>query len=376
MFDEAVLDDAGALALRDSRDTLRALATAGAQVRRAVVAAGEAGVDRFGPNDRPRAVLVAALGDSAVVGEVLDLLAEPGSPVPVLSRRGGPLPAWVGPMDLVVAVSQSGRAGGPVDLVAEAGRRGAQLVTVGADDSPLADACARGRGLHVPLPYAAPSSRTALWSLLTPVLVAADRLGLLRAEPEVFAATADRLDACAEECRAVSEAFVNPAKVLATGLAGAVPVVLGDGALAGVAAVRTAAMLARTARVPATCGVLPDAAAQIVATFDGPFAAGRGADPFADPYLEPSPGAGLALVLLRAAGVRDTRSAQLADAVAASAQNAGVAVHEVAAEGDSPLERWASLVARTDFAASYLALACGLDPSISAHVTDLRDRTD
>ena len=47
-----------------------------------------------------------------------------------------------------------------------------------AADSPLADVCARARGVHVDVALPAPSSRTALWSLLTPVLLSADALGL------------------------------------------------------------------------------------------------------------------------------------------------------------------------------------------------------
>lgn len=383
MIDETRLDDTAALAELDTRGVLRALATAGPQVRRALLAAQEAGVERLTAQERPRSVLVASLGGSAVVGEVLDLLAEPGSPVPVLTRRGGPLPGWVGPLDLVIAVSQSGRAAGPVALVAEAARRGAGIVTVGAADSPLAEACARGRGLHVPLAMPAPNSRTALWSLLTPVLAAAERLGLVRVGPDGFEATAQRLTSIAEECRPSSESFVNPAKGLALTLAGAVPVVLGDGTLAGAAAGRAAAMIARTARVPATHGFLPDAAAQIVATFDGPFgadtgaavrgggAAGPGRDIFADPFLDGPPVPSLILLLLREHEEGDG----LADAVLASAREAGVRVEQVLAAGSSPLERWASLVGTTDFAATYLALGLGQDPAVSRGVTELRDRT-
>ena len=113
-LDEARLDDVSALQALDTRDSLRSLASAGAQVRRAVVAAQEAGAARAAQGERPRSVLVAALGGSAVVGDVLDLLAEPGSPVPLSCRRDAPLPGWVGPLDLVIAVSQSGRAAGPL----------------------------------------------------------------------------------------------------------------------------------------------------------------------------------------------------------------------------------------------------------------------
>ncbi|HMM95745.1 SIS domain-containing protein [Phycicoccus sp.] len=383
--DEARLDDLDALTALDTRDSLRSLASAGAQVRRALVAADEAGVGRVSGGERPRSVLVAALGGSAVVGDVLDVLADPGSPVPVTVRRDAPLPGWVGPLDLVIAVSQSGRAAGPLALAAEAARRGASLLTVGAAGSPLADVAARARGVHVDVAIPAPSSRTALWSLLTPVLVAADRLGLASVPVEVLERVADVLDDVAEECRPSSEAFVNPAKVIATGLDGTVPLVLGDGALTGVAACRAAQMLSRTARVPATHGALPDAASSVVATLDGPFGSGLGAvggggpgggerDIFADPYLDGPSLPRLGLVVLRDPGL-DPAARGLADAVVGSAREAGAVVLEPEARDGHPVERLASLVGLTDFAATYLALGLGFDPSVSRHVTDLRDRT-
>jgi glucose/mannose-6-phosphate isomerase len=274
--DEALLNDSDYIAERDSRGTLVALATAGAQVRQAITLSREAGIDRVGGGELPRSVLVASLGGSAVVADVLELLAEPGSPVPVTVRRNLPLPGWIGPLDLVVAVSLSGRAPGPLAVAAEAARRGASMLTVGAADSPLADICARARGVHIDVGRGRTSSRTALWSLLTPVILAAGELGLFEAGESVLSDAADRLDLHAEACRPRSESFVNPAKILAMQLAETIPVVLGDGPLNGVAASRAASMLARTSRTPATYGELPDAASQIVACFDGPFTAGGG----------------------------------------------------------------------------------------------------
>ncbi|KGN32365.1 phosphosugar isomerase [Knoellia sinensis KCTC 19936] len=391
-LDEAFLDSADSLESLDSRGTLRALATSGAQVRRALLAAREAGIDKVAGGDRPRSVLVASLGGTAVVCDVLDVLAEPGSPVPLTTRREAPLPGWIGPLDLVIAVSQSGRAAGPLALAAEAARRGASLLTVGAPDSPLADVSARGRGVHVDIAVDVPTSRAALWSMLTPVLLAADGLGLIDCSEAVLERVADRLDERAEECRPSSESFVNPAKILAVGLAETVPVVLGDGALTGVAAGRAAAMLARTARMPATHGALPDAAAQVVACFDGPFSGsgsgGQGGvgerDIFADPFLDGPPSPQLGLLMLRDAPV-ETRdpgvaeaareASRLAEAVAESARDAGVKVWEVEALAGHPIERLASLISLGDYVATYLALGLGLDPAVSRHVTELRDRT-
>jgi hypothetical protein len=382
------------MAALDSRQTLRGLATAGAQVREAIDLSAEGSIERVGGGERPRSVLVASLGGSAVVCDVLELLAEPGSPVPVSVRRNLPLPGWVGPLDLVIAVSLSGRAPGPLALAAEAARRGASLLTVGAVDSPLADVAAQARGVHIGVGRGRSTSRTALWSLLAPVLLGAGRLGIVDVDDRVLAETADRLDEIAESCRPSSESFVNPAKVLAADLAEGVPVILGDGPLNGVAAARATSMLARTARVPATSGELPDDAAQVVACFDGPFTAaysggaagspGGGArgdddDIFTDPFLDGPAAPRLSLLMLRDVlpdpMTREADEARsLAETVASAARDVGVRVSEVTAQPGHPLTRLAGQIATTDFAATYLALGLGLDPAVSPHVADLRGR--
>ena len=94
--------------------------------------------------------------------------------------------------------------------------------------------------------------------MLAPVVLARGHLGLVDVSAKVLEDVADRLDERADACRPSSESFVNPAKMLAADLAEGVPVVLGDGPLNGVAAMRAASMLARTARMPAMCGELPD----------------------------------------------------------------------------------------------------------------------
>jgi len=58
-------------------------------------------------------------------------------------------------------------------------------------------------------------------------------------------------------------------------------------------------MLARTARVPAMRGALPDDAGDVVATFGGPFATHGEDAVFADPFLDGPGRIALRLLLLR-----------------------------------------------------------------------------
>ena len=138
----------------------------------------------------------------------------------------------------------------------------ARLLTVGTPQSPLAEVAVRTGGVHVPVAApatpAARASRMALWALLTPVLVAADVLGLVDTSPTVLSGVADRLDTNARRSgrrrrRSSTRPRRSPSRSPAS-----VPVVLGDGDVTGVAASRAVSMLARTARVPAMRGALPD----------------------------------------------------------------------------------------------------------------------
>nr|WP_307723840.1 SIS domain-containing protein [Terrabacter aerolatus] len=374
MFDEARLDDEGALSSLDSSDTLRALAGAGAQVRRTMAAAGEAGLDRL-RDVEPRGVVVAAAGGSVAVADLFEAVSRGAAALPVQSCSSGSLPGWVGALDVVIAVSQSGRAAGTLALAAEAARRGAFLVTVGAAGSPLADVCARAHGVHVPIDVGGSSSRTSVWAQATPALLAADAMGIASVSHATLTELADLLDRVATDARPSSESFVNPAKILATELAESTPIVLGEGPFGDVTARRAAAMFGRTGRVPVAHGCLPDAASQIVACFDGPLAPGQSGgggndDIFADPFVDGPSRLPLRLIMLRDTSAGDGH--ELADTVVSVAEDAGVRVSLVDAPAADPLLRLAHHVALTDFAATYLALGFDFDPATSPHVRLLR----
>jgi D-arabinose 5-phosphate isomerase GutQ len=374
VFDEARLDDEGALAALDRSESLRALAGAGAQVRRTVAAAGEAGLDRL-RDVEPRGVVVAAAGGSVAVADLFEAISRGAAALPVQSCSSGSLPGWVGALDVVIAVSQSGRAAGTLALAAEAARRGAFLVTVGAADSPLAEVCARAHGVHVPIAVVGSSSRTSMWAQATPALLAADALGIATVSRETLGELADVLDGTATDARPSSESFVNPAKVLATELAESTPIVLGEGPFGDVTARRAASMFGRTGRVPVAHGCLPDAASQIVACFDGPLASGESgegaADIFADPFLDGPSRPPLRLIMFRDTSATGERP-RVADTVVSVAEDAGVRVSLVDAPDAEPLLRLAHHVSLTDFAATYLALGFGFDPATSPHVRLLR----
>src|SRR3954447_13164858 len=224
------LDEVAALEAGDPAGMLPAIASGAAQVREAALMAREAGVGALAEDGRPRAVVVCGMGGSGIAGDVLAAVAGTACPVPVLTHRGYGLPAWVGAADLVVAVSCSGSTEETLTATEEAVRRGCRLLVVGAADSLIEALGARGRGIFVPVTQGR-QPRATVWALSTPLVVAADALGLLAAGPDVVEATAMQLEQVALSCRPDAEHFANPAKKLALELTGTLPVVWGTSPL-------------------------------------------------------------------------------------------------------------------------------------------------
>jgi glucose/mannose-6-phosphate isomerase len=379
--DEALLDDPAALAENDPGGMLRATASAGAQVRESAALAAEANLAVLSDEGRPRAVVIAGIGTAGRTGEILATVAGPRCPVPVIAHRSAGVPGWVGASDVVIAVSASGRSPEALGAAEAAARRGARLVAIGAPDSLLQSVAESARAPFIAVPRRAPA-RASLWGLTVPVLLAARSFGLVKVNEADLAETAARLDAEADRCRPTAESFVNPAKSLALGLAGSVPIVWGSSPLASVAARRFADTISANARYPVVAGALGEAGRGRVGLLDGVFGGlvESSRDIFADTE-EPSDVTRLRLVLLRDGGLGNDEDAdepvaveeRRADAVQTLAQRRGVRCDVVTAEGGSSLERLASLVAVPDFASIYLALAHGLDPMAVPAVTEMKE---
>ena len=369
------LDDPVGLEAGDPDGMLPAIASSAAQVREAAVLAAEAGVATLAEDGRPRAVVVCGMGGSGIAGDVLAAAAGPGCPVPVITHRGYGLPAWVGPVDLVVAVSCSGATEETLSALEEAVRRGCRLLVVGRDGSPLDALGRRGRAVVVPVTQGR-QPRASVWALSTPLVVAAHALGLLTAPAEAVEEAAVVLEQIADRCRIDAEMVVNPAKRLAVDLDGQLPVLWGTSPLAGTAAYRFACQLNENAQQPATWGVLPEANHNQVVAFDRPSAQAApedGEDFFRDREQDDERAAGLTLVLLRDSE-EHPQVALRAEVSAELARERALTVVQLRAEGASSFARLASLIGVTDYASAYLALLQGTNPTPVDAITALKQR--
>ncbi|MEW2166410.1 SIS domain-containing protein [Streptomyces sp. NPDC007084] len=374
MLDESLLDDPDALARADRRTLLRGAAEAGARVRTAVRLAAEAGIADLKPDGRPRALLIAGPGMAATgVAELLGTLAGASCPVTRVTPQGvapaagalrWELPGWAGPVDLLLIATPDGSEPGLDLLIEQAYRRGSTVAAVAPAGSPLAGWVTGVHGLFVPMataPYEpeapiAASAPGVLWALLTPLLALLDRTGLVAAPPEALQKVADRLDRVAERCGPAIAAYSNPAKTLAAELAEALPVIWTEGTSAGPAGRRFTAALAELAGRPALTAELPEALAAHSVLLAGSLAAGADPDDFFRDRVEEAQALHARVVLLRDRPIGGISAAPAARELALAHDTA---ISELEPEEGGELETLAELIATTDFAAVYLALASG-----------------
>jgi hypothetical protein len=334
-FDESRLDDEGALASAGLH--LRTLAESGARVRREAGEAAPAideGVARSSELARPRAV-IAAGPDSRLLRAVL----EPWCPVPFVAWPGPALPGWAGSLDLVVVLAPDGSDSGTASGVAEAVRRGCQVVVACPPTSMVAEHAA-GRWSTI-LP-------TATRDQLATAVVMLSYLDRVQLGPATDAEqVAQALDDVAIACSPHRDLAVNPAKVVAIALADTNPLVWGGTVLAARAARRIAESIRRASGRTALAGdaehllpVLEAAAPRDV--FD---------DPFADAPPERRP-----MLLVLDDGTEEPLVREQRGRLLAAASGRGVRVETVDADAPSELARYASLLLSGTYAAEYLRL--------------------
>jgi hypothetical protein len=331
-FDDGLLDDEEAL--RRAEPELRTIAEAGARVRLESVTAAEplaAAVARLA--DAPPRAIVAAGPDSRLLRAAL----EPTCPVPFVAWPGPGLPGWAGALDLVVVLAPDGTDVGTAAAVAEAVRRGCQLVVATPEDSLV--------GRHVP-GRSSTLLPTATGDQLATAVVMLDLLDRLAVGPDTDPqVVADALDAVAVSCSPYRDLATNPAKILAIGIAETNPLLWGGTVLAARAARRVAESIRRaTGRAALAAGaehLLPVLAAT------------PQADVFADPFADAADDLRPSLVVLED-GAEEPAVTETRDLLLRTAEQHGVRVERVTAEGEGDVARYAALLATGTFAAAYL----------------------
>lgn len=336
-FDDGLLDDDAALARVDVR--LRHLAEGGARVRREAVGAQEAVAEAVqGLTDgHPRAV-VAAGPDSRLLRAVL----EPVCPVPFVAWPGPGLPGWAGTLDLVVVLAPEGRDPATAGAVAEAVRRGCQLVVAAPETSVVAE---HAQGRYATL---LPTQTGDQLAVAVVVLDLLDRVHLGPAtDPSVIA---DALDEVAVACGPHRDIATNPAKILAIGIADGNPVLWGGTVLAARAGRRIAESIRRATGRTALAADAEHLQPVLASTAPPDVFA----DPFADGGIERRP----VLVVLDD-GSPDPAVLEARHRLEETARAHGVRIETIRSEADGHVARYSAMLSTGMYAATYLQLGLG-----------------
>jgi hypothetical protein len=326
-FDDGRLDDPAFLAEAD--DHLRLIASAGARLRiEAEAAAGP--ITALAGAERPRAVL--ALGTEA---RLLRAVLEPVCPVPFVAWQAATLPGWVGPLDLVVVTGSADERLLP--SVYEATRRGCGIIWSRHPDAPGAELLDRRSTV---LPSVTSDPLTAAMVLLAALHSAG--LG-----PFVhLESIADAMDQVAERCSVHSDLVANPAKVIASQLAGGVPLVFGTSVLSARAARRIAEALRKASGRIA----LAADARELLPVVEGAPLRDLFADPFESPTDTPP-----TLLFLDEGHVDDVGVEILVEV----AESRDLRISRISRHEGGPVEQYATILQEGLFAATYLQVGLG-----------------
>jgi glucose/mannose-6-phosphate isomerase len=198
-------------------------------------------------------VVVAGMGGSGIVGDLVAAVAAGEMAVPVSVAKSYDLLAFCGADTLVLAVSFSGDTAETLEAAGRAAAVGASVVAVtcGGQLGRLADA----EGWPIaPVPSGIPQPRAALGAMAVPALVALERLGLLQGVTARLSAATEYL----ARRRDVLATENGPPAAVARRIGRTFPLVHGSPGPAGVAALRWRSQVQENAKSPAFASFQPE----------------------------------------------------------------------------------------------------------------------
>lgn len=296
-------------------------------------------------------VLVVGMGDSGIVGDVLESLGDLFLPVPVITAKGYDSPSFVGRDTLVIAVSFSGETEETLQAVEEAQATGARMLVVSGGGA-LVDLAHEWGASVAAIPDDIPAARAGLGAMIVPPLVALERMGLFAGAHGWIAAAVEQLDRRAQQLSGAR----SPAVDLARRIGRTMPIVYGGGALGGTAARRWKTQVNENAKVPAFANTVPEVCHNELVGW------GQHGDLTRQVFQ---------LVFLRhdEEHPQQTRRFEALDRILDEVVGG---VHSVQAEGEGALAQLLDLVLVGDLVSLELAAQEGLDPGPVPVIDDLK----
>ena len=301
----------------------------------------------------PENVVVAGMGGSAIGGELLKDLVRENARVPVEVSRAYSLPGYVDERSVVFVVSYSGETEETLSSFLDAVRRKCMVFCVSSGGRLLEFAERLGVPfLRVPSGF---PPRAALPYLFTPLVVLAERLGIVSGVSRGFSEAISVLGQVSGECAPEMPVSGNAAKRLAVGVNGSVPVVYGFGVFRSVAQ-RFKTQFNENAKVPSKWGFFSEVDHNEVVGWER---AGSLAECFSAVFLRD-----------KTEPIEFRNRIEITKGLMPS----GSKLFEVWSQGKNVLARMLSAVCIGDFTSVYLALLRGVDPTPVETISLLKAR--
>lgn len=296
------------------------------------------------PNlDEIDAVVIVAMGGSAIGGDLVRALTDGDAQRPITVVRDYRPPRWVGPGTLAIGVSYSGTTEETLSAMNAAIDAGATPLAL-TSGGPLAELVTAAGGAHLPVTYSA-KPRAAIAHLFLPLLRVLSRLGIVADRSAELTDAVRQLQAARDAWAVESPLAANLAKQLALDLHDRLPVFVAGGHLVPVAT-RWKGQVNENAEGWALAEPLPEMNHNVVVGFGQPTAVAR----LVEVVFLSSP------LLPERIRLRERATADLLEHV-------GIRHHAVTSEGRSPLADQLQLIHLGDWVSYYLAGLRGVDPS-------------
>jgi glucose/mannose-6-phosphate isomerase len=305
---------------------------------------------------KPDNIIVAGMGGSAIGGELLKDYARSQAPVPIEVSKEYQLPVYASQRTLVMVVSYSGDTEESLSAFLDAERRKCLVYCVSSGGS-LLEFAEKLNVPHLRVPAGMPP-RAASPYLLVPQLVLLEKMGLVSGVSEGLNEASKLLEKVSRENAPEKPKESNPAKSLASGINGTVPVVYGFGIYRGVAQ-RWKQQFNENAKVPAKWEVFPELNHNEIVGWEK---AGALAKRFSAVFLRDKS---------EPAEVRSR--IEITQALMQTGAD-GSKQFEVWTQGRSTLEKMLSTILLGDFASVYLAVLRGVDPTPVQTIVTLKQK--
>jgi glucose/mannose-6-phosphate isomerase len=303
--------------------------------------------------ESPRQIVILGMGGSAIAGDYFRALLSLESPVPVFNVRAYDLPPLLDEGTLVIASSFSGETEETLSAFEQALATPAKKLVITTGGRLLATARANGVSAFS-FSYEGEPRAAIGWGLM-PLLAIAQKLGLMQGVEGDVDETIAVLASLREEYGSRAGSSGNPAKQLALRLHERLPVIYGAGALIEVAR-RWKTQLNESAKVWAFLEEMPEAQHNAIVGLGLPQAIAQATT----------------VMLLRSEGLDHRRVGLRYDVMRKLLANEAIDTLEVIARGKSALAQMLSLTLLGDYAAAYLALLYGVDPTPTAVIDELK----